>query len=578
MEKKSNDCDVLIVGAGQSGNTLARQLKLQNPDLRIINIDKKTNFDYWVGESSVEAWEDYMTRVLHLGPFMEKNFLQKHGLRMFFDNEKKNLSLSEMSEFGRSNYHAIPARNMDRALFDREMAKMNKELGIDVRLGVSIKNDKESIHIDSKKGHRIQTSDGEITCKYFIDASGKNSYFSKNYVGLDKTKRINSASYWCRFKGANWIDDMGDDEWRQRVRHTIRYNSTGHFMYKDYWFWLIPITDDIVSIGVEMDRDKVSEKIRNAEEFEAFCRKHKCLDELLGENVEALDFYGLAKLPQVANQFFSEERWFLTGMSAMFIDVMGSGTSRIIAEFNRLIGQLIKSDLEGNESRFQSELMHFNLYMKGLYEIHYRNLSHYDWYGSFDVWPNFFGAGLSKYFNSHLPNNITDLAEIKRTAHEHQDGCKCSFNKFKKDNLNSGFATQLNKLMRDFVSFLNKKKAYYASNEGQFFDSGFWEERNEITKKMYDKKRCLKKEHKVDQKTYKMFTERLVRRMCEIEGVKFDKTRFNRIFKPCWNEKQKLKDIFHGVAPQILKGKKKKTKSKKKESSKRKKSSYKKAA
>ncbi len=543
-EDQNLKTDILIIGASQSGSCLARQLKLTFPDLSILNIERKTEFDRWVGESTVEAWEDYMTRVLGLGPFIEKNFITKHGLRMFFDSEEKNLSLSEMSEFGRSSYHSIPARNLDRKVFDEYMIQSNKELGVDVRLGVKVLSGGDKIIIDGENGHSVETSIGTIQCKYLIDAAGRMSPLAKTLNLVDREERNNSFSYWSRIKGCNWIDSMGDDDWRSRVNYTSRYNSTNHFMYRGYWMWLIPVTDDTVSIGIEGSVDSTNFKIRNQGQFEEFLRSHKCIDELLGENSEILDFQSMHKLPRCSKQFFSaKDKWFLTGMSGIFVDVMGSGTSRIYSENNRLIEEMIRSDIKKDSKLLESQEKHFNLYMKTLYEVHFRNLSNYDLYGSFDVWPNFFGAGLSGYFNKQLPNCITDLKVLKDIANDHKDGCSCSLEMSIEENLKAGLSTQLVSLSNEFVSFLDERDLYFANNKGQYHDPHFWEERESIASKTY-KKRDLDVEKEVDRETYRAFCINVISRMCAIDGIEFDKDVFSRSFKTCWNEKQTLSEMF----------------------------------
>src|SRR4029078_714752 len=100
-------CDVLIIGARAAGGCLARQLSLQQPDLKVIVVDKKEDFDWWVGESTIEVWDDYAIRVLGLGPYLASNYIPKHGLRFFFDSEKKDLRIDEMSEIGWSRYSGM---------------------------------------------------------------------------------------------------------------------------------------------------------------------------------------------------------------------------------------------------------------------------------------------------------------------------------------------------------------------------------------------------------------------------------------------------------------------------------------
>ena len=94
----SVECDVLIIGASMAGGCLARQLKLKNPKLNIILVDRKTEFTHWVGESMLEIFWDYASTELKLGPYLDKNHFYKHGLRFFFDSPEKNYTLSKMSE------------------------------------------------------------------------------------------------------------------------------------------------------------------------------------------------------------------------------------------------------------------------------------------------------------------------------------------------------------------------------------------------------------------------------------------------------------------------------------------------
>src|SRR5207237_749125 len=158
--------DVLIIGAGMAGGCLARQLRLEQPDLRIAVIDRKTTFDWWVGESTVEVWYDYAVRVLKLGPYLAERHLLKHGLRFFFDSERHDLTIPEMSESGRAHYPGnIPAVQLDRAKLDADLCEMNRNSGVDVFLGTRVLGREgepvaDYLEIDGRRGHRVETNAG----------------------------------------------------------------------------------------------------------------------------------------------------------------------------------------------------------------------------------------------------------------------------------------------------------------------------------------------------------------------------------------------------------------------------------
>lgn len=82
--------DVVICGGGLAGLTLARQLKLQKPDLSIVVLDKMTSplpeAKFKVGESTVEVGAFYLANTLQLTDYFEEQHLVKLGLRYFFNN------------------------------------------------------------------------------------------------------------------------------------------------------------------------------------------------------------------------------------------------------------------------------------------------------------------------------------------------------------------------------------------------------------------------------------------------------------------------------------------------------------
>ena len=101
------------------GSCLARQLRLQQPDLTVAVIEAKAEFDHWVGESTIEVWVDYAQRCLGLGRYLAKNHMIKQALRYYWDTPQRDLPLSQMSEFGVNGYHGQLSFQLNRAALDR---------------------------------------------------------------------------------------------------------------------------------------------------------------------------------------------------------------------------------------------------------------------------------------------------------------------------------------------------------------------------------------------------------------------------------------------------------------------------
>ncbi len=211
--KKS--CDVLIIGAGMAGGLLARQLTVEQPDLRIIIVDRKTDFDWWVGESTVEVFDDYAVRNCRLGPYLAANHIVKHGLRFWFDSEDKDLRMCELSEQGRSRYTTLNRGvQLDRARLDRDLCEINRRHGVEVLLGTQVlargDDGGPGIVIDADGGHVVHTSGGTIRCRHLVDAGGRSSPLARqlDLVPSGGEDRAPVGSYWGRFQGTRSIIDV----------------------------------------------------------------------------------------------------------------------------------------------------------------------------------------------------------------------------------------------------------------------------------------------------------------------------------------------------------------------------------
>src|SRR4029078_4542170 len=125
--------------SGIAGGFLARQLRLARPELSILVLEAAEKIDnFKVGESTGEVAANYMIRKLNLGTYLYQHQLPKNGLRFFFDSEKKDLPLTEMSEIGSDHIPFHPSFQLERAALERDLVTMNRELGAEVELGAKV--------------------------------------------------------------------------------------------------------------------------------------------------------------------------------------------------------------------------------------------------------------------------------------------------------------------------------------------------------------------------------------------------------------------------------------------------------
>ncbi|HEX7026658.1 MAG TPA: hypothetical protein VF268_05410 [Gammaproteobacteria bacterium] len=465
MDKQiaARTCDTLIIGSSMAGACLARQLKLRHPDMDIVVLDRKKKFDHWVGESTLESFWDYAVKYLDLGFYLDTNHLYKHGLRFFYDSPEHDLPIDRMSEVGRSWYHSTPAHQINRKKFDADLCRMNLEAGIDVRLGCGV----QDIDIDAGQGHTVKTRDGDFRCRWLVDAAGLSTPLGRK-LGLIRSNNDNHPinSCWGRFRNIANLDLLGDMEWRARVNHTTRTLATTHFMYGGYWIWLIPIDAETFSIGVTNRCDMAEIDIKNGEEFAGFLKTHRCMRQLLHDDAELLDFNRLRGISRQATQVFSEDRWFLTGMSAAILDPILSPGSALLADSNRMIGNLIETDMAGDQRTFRNKVKAYNAYSKVWLENFFGHIKgHY--HDCYDRQRANFETLLMQWFGIVLP---ISMAEQWGFDPDMSDEDFDMLEKKCMKMLEDSAIPKVDAIVEELHEYLKERNLQYQNNCGQFYD------------------------------------------------------------------------------------------------------------
>tara|TARA_B100000700_G_C15029656_1_gene849869 strand:- start:745 stop:2358 length:1614 start_codon:yes stop_codon:yes gene_type:complete len=522
--------DVVIIGGSMAGGCLARQLKLKHPELSVTVLERKKSFNSWVGESTLESFWDYAASDLQLGFYLDTNHLYKHGLRFFFDSVDRDLNVEEMSELGRTWYHGIPAHQIDRAKFDNDLVRFNRDIGVDVLLGETVSD----IELDGEHGHSVKTADKSFRCRYLVDAAGFAAPLGKKLDLIESQDHRHSvSSAWARFKFTTPLDSLGSEQWRARTNFTTRALATNHFMYKGYWLWLIPLDEHTVSIGVTAKNTDVSLNVRTSDDFVEFLRSHKCMQEILGSHFELQDYKAMKRLSRRAKQSFSTDRWFLTGMSSAFLDPLLSPGSAYLTDANRMIGEIIEADLAGNEAMFAGKTKAFNAYLLGWFESFMLHITG-NYHGSYEVHRTHFEALLMHWFGFILPSSMA----------RHFGYCP-SMSEMSQEQLNEkalamvqGAAiSRIHELKDEFIQLIQGQE--YRLNRGHFFDIELTKCRMKHAHSrgvMLDEMAIAELDKALLEVTYLGF----LRSLCEIQRMDFDEEKMPLVVEAAINDKLSL--------------------------------------
>jgi flavin-dependent dehydrogenase len=412
--------DVVILGSGIAGGFLTRQLKLTRPELSILTLEAQEKMtDYKVGESTVEVAANYMIRKLNLGTYLYQHQLPKNGLRFFFDNEKKDLPLTRMSEIGSDHMPYHPSFQLERARLERDLIKMNQDIGAEVLTAAKVTD----LSIEKDGPHSVtyehQGEKHTVKARWICDASGRRHLVARKLGHkIQKEARLNTAAAWGRYWNVAGLDAVREPSWRARVRYTSRHLSTNHMMYDGYWIWFIPLAGDLMSVGVVYDKDRIGPGPRNKKDFETFVKSHRSSRELM-EGAVFEDYQGYAHLPYTTTDaFFSTNRWGLTGEAGAFTDPFYSPGSDFISTANEFLTSLILTDIDGRTEELPERVELYNAFYRLKYEATLRLYSKlYPIFGSYEIYRLKYLLDFNNYYNlvvwPFMADKLTELPWLR---------------------------------------------------------------------------------------------------------------------------------------------------------------------
>ena len=180
----SGGADVVILGGGLAGLTLAIQLKQRDPSVQVTVLERRTHpareAAFKVGESTVEIGAYYFADVLGLREHLDSEQIRKFGFRFFFSEGRNDID--RCTELGVSTLLPTPSWQLDRGRFENFLGEEARRLGVDFRDGAVVRNfnlvSDGSLHsVEFEHGGERQT----LQARWVVDASGR--------AGLIKRKR-----------------------------------------------------------------------------------------------------------------------------------------------------------------------------------------------------------------------------------------------------------------------------------------------------------------------------------------------------------------------------------------------------
>jgi flavin-dependent dehydrogenase len=346
--------DVIVMGGGLAGLTLALQLKQRMPGLDLLVLDRHKHpvpaATHKVGESTVEIGAHYLDTVLGLREYLASHQLRKFGFRFFFSDRRTDFD--QVLELGASRYLSTPGYQLDRGLLENQLGILVQAQGVRFLHGATVRG----FTLSAEGGDHAVTYvlDGAAhaaSARWLVDASGRAGLI-KRRLGLAQDNGHEANAVWFRIAARIDVNEWSDDaDWLARCTPPDRWLSTNHLVGPGYWVWLIPLSSGSHSVGIVADSHlHPADTLNSFDKAMAWLALHQ---PRLARDLEAKrhllqDFAWLRRFSYGCRQIFSGSgRWALTGEAGVFLDPFYSPGSDFIAIANTYICALIEAERNG---------------------------------------------------------------------------------------------------------------------------------------------------------------------------------------------------------------------------------------
>jgi flavin-dependent dehydrogenase len=312
MSGASYDFDFAVLGGGPAGASSA--ISLAQRGHRTVLFESEIFPRFHIGESLLSTANDVFLTLGVAEEIEGAGFPRKWGARLLTHDGGRGRGVDFAASHGIAHPQTwqVPREDFDRILLERARAA-----GADVREGATVRDcafSAEAVTVDVEAADRTRTA---VRVKAVVDATGRRGLLAKKLSLRKDEPRLANIAIYSHYSGVPRPAGSRPDD-----IHIIAREDAG-------WFWLIPISTELTSVGVVLP-------------------KNLLLSMPAGSNEERLD-RAIADTPAVAEMMrgarrawpvraekdfsysstvYAGDRWLLAGDAGSFLDpVFSTGVS-----------------------------------------------------------------------------------------------------------------------------------------------------------------------------------------------------------------------------------------------------------
>jgi flavin-dependent dehydrogenase len=238
--------DIIVIGGGPAGSTAATLLARKGFSVLLLERDRFPRFQ--IGESLLPFNNDLFDRLGVSGQLSSSGFQPKYGATFLTGDG----SIGYNFRFDRTlppEYHR--SFQVKRAHFDDLLLRNAAANGVEVREGAAV----SAVHVHGQEYATVETADGAVhQTRFVVDASGHGSVVGRRVGEKSDVATLKKIAVFAHYRGVP----------RPKGR---KAGNTIIVVIRNAWFWMIPIADDLMSVGLVVDRDHLRQSKLQPEEM-----------------------------------------------------------------------------------------------------------------------------------------------------------------------------------------------------------------------------------------------------------------------------------------------------------------------
>ena len=314
--------DILVIGGGPAGSTFANLAVQRGWNVALLEKDEHPRFH--IGESLLPMTMPIIDK-LGLRSNLEKIGVRKNGADFTtFRRGAYHHTYAFARALGDSPDHAFQVR---RSEFDHMLYEKCRDVGVEMHDTTTV----TKVESLGNGAHRVTAvnADGVESVwepRFLVDASGRDTFLSGSNGWKQRNPQHASAAVFAHYRGVKRRSDDCEGD-------------ISIYWFEHGWVWMIPLRDDVMSVGAVCDPEYIKQRRESLDEFLL-----KTVNSMVGPRSRMRDAVQDRPAQATGNYSYLSDRTMGTGFLMIgdayaFIDpVFSSGVHLAMSSAARSIG------------------------------------------------------------------------------------------------------------------------------------------------------------------------------------------------------------------------------------------------